>query len=90
VKLISNISYFRYFKLVELCLGCKLIYIRLRFIICKVTIGECNFRLLDWRPDKLPDERHVSEKTVVLKNLFDPAEFDVSITSISLVIMMLF
>ncbi|KAF6038298.1 HTATSF1 [Bugula neritina] len=33
-------------------------------------------KLLDWRPDKLPDERHVSEKTVVLKNLFDPAEFD--------------
>lgn len=36
------------------------------------------FRLLDWRPDKLPDERFPCEKTVVLKNLFDPDEFDVS------------
>lgn len=36
------------------------------------------FRLLDWRPDKLPDERFSCEKTAVLKNVFDPADFDVS------------
>lgn len=39
------------------------------------------YRLLDWRPDKLPDERYSSEKTVVLKNLFDPSEFDVRIST---------
>ncbi|XP_067945881.1 17S U2 SnRNP complex component HTATSF1-like [Watersipora subatra] len=33
-------------------------------------------KLLDWRPDKLPDERFPCEKTVILKNLFSPEEFD--------------
>lgn len=33
-------------------------------------------RLFDWRPEKLPGERAHREKTVVIKNLFDPKEFD--------------
>jgi len=33
-------------------------------------------KLFDWRPDKLPGERNRSEKTVVLKNMFDPKEFE--------------
>lgn len=44
------------------------------------TFSGLHCRLLDWRPDKLPDERFQSEKTVVLKNVFDPSEFDVSIS----------
>lgn len=33
-------------------------------------------KLLDWRPDKLRGEREKHERTVVIKNLFDPVIFD--------------
>ena len=49
-----------------------MIYVRIIYVRIYVH------RLLDWRPDKLPDERFPCEKTVVLKNLFEPEEFDVS------------
>ncbi|XP_054164097.1 HIV Tat-specific factor 1 homolog [Oppia nitens] len=32
-------------------------------------------RLLDWRPEKITVERPKSEKTVIIKNMFDPKEF---------------
>ena len=35
------------------------------------------FRLLDWRPDKLPGTRPKNEKIVVIRNMFDSKEFDV-------------
>ena len=50
----------------------RIIYVRIIYVRIYVH------RLLDWRPDKLPDERFPCEKTVVLKNLFEPEEFDVS------------
>lgn len=33
-------------------------------------------RLFSWQPDKLPDERSKNQKVVIIKNFFDPAEFD--------------
>ncbi|RWS10083.1 HIV Tat-specific factor 1-like protein [Dinothrombium tinctorium] len=32
-------------------------------------------KLFDWRPDKLPSERSKCEKTIIIKNMFDVAEF---------------
>lgn len=33
--------------------------------------------MLDWRPEKLPGIRPKHEKVVVIKNMFDPKEFEV-------------
>lgn len=32
--------------------------------------------MFDWRPDKLRGERESHERTVIIKNLFDPNIFD--------------
>ncbi len=39
-------------------------------------IFDLPFRLFDWRPDKLADERPKNEMTVVIKNFFDVKEFE--------------
>lgn len=36
------------------------------------------FRLFDWRPEPMRGARFKREKTVVLQNMFEPKEFDVS------------
>lgn len=36
------------------------------------------FRLFDWRPEKNPFQRAKHERIVILKNMFDLQEFDVS------------
>lgn len=33
-------------------------------------------RLFEWKPDKLRGEREKHEKTVIVKNLFEPSIFD--------------
>ena len=35
-----------------------------------------DFRIFDWRPDKLRGERSNNENVVILKRLFKPIEFD--------------
>lgn len=35
--------------------------------------------MFDWRPDKLRGERSKHERTVVIKNLFDPSIFDTDV-----------
>lgn len=35
-----------------------------------------SIRLFDWRPEKMRGERGKHEKTVVIKNLFEPELFD--------------
>lgn len=42
----------------------------------KKKIKERTERLFDWRPDRLPFERPNSQKTVIIKNMFDPVEFE--------------
>ena len=34
------------------------------------------FRLFSWQPDKIVGERSSREKVVIIKNMFDPKEFD--------------
>lgn len=43
-------------------------------------VGGLNFRLLDWRPDKLRGERFRHERVVIIKNMFDPKQFEVGQT----------
>uniref|UniRef100_A0A8D8QSN6 17S U2 SnRNP complex component HTATSF1 n=1 Tax=Cacopsylla melanoneura TaxID=428564 RepID=A0A8D8QSN6_9HEMI len=39
-------------------------------------------KLFDWRPDKMRGERSKNETVIVIKNLFDPAQFDKEVTLI--------
>lgn len=45
-------------------------------MLCKLSqTNVICFRLFDWRPDKFRGERSKHEKIVIVKNLFDPADF---------------
>lgn len=45
----------------------------------KEKIRKAQEKLFDWRPDKLRGERSKHEKTVIIKNLFDPEIFDTDV-----------
>ncbi|XP_034247760.1 HIV Tat-specific factor 1 homolog [Thrips palmi] len=45
----------------------------------KEKIKKAQEKLFDWRPDKLRGERSKHEKTVIIKNLFDPEIFDTDV-----------
>lgn len=45
----------------------------------KEKIKKAQEKLFDWRPDKLRGERSKHEKTVIIKNLFDPSVFDTDV-----------
>lgn len=42
----------------------------------KEKIKKLQDKLLDWRPDKMRGERGKHERVVIIKNLFEPQEFD--------------
>ncbi|OQV19370.1 HIV Tat-specific factor 1 [Hypsibius exemplaris] len=42
----------------------------------KKRLEKAEAKLLDWRPDKLPGTRAKNERVVVIKNMFDPKEFE--------------
>lgn len=48
----------------------------------KEKIKKMQERLFAWQPDKLRGERPKNERVVVIKNLFDPAEFDENLSLI--------
>lgn len=45
----------------------------------KEKLKKAQEKLFDWRPDKLRGERSKHEKTVIIKNLFDPKIFDTDV-----------
>lgn len=45
----------------------------------KEKIKKAQEKLFDWRPDKMRGERSKHERTVIIKNLFDPQIFDTDV-----------
>lgn len=48
----------------------------------KKKIQQLQSKLLDWRPERMRGERLRHERTVIIKNMFDPKEFEEDVTLI--------